>query len=381
MKSKSRTGVVFVVPLLMFVISYVWSGASGATQPVAGDRVTVEGRVVTDDLLTAGQIVRVRAEVQGDLVAAGSEVTITGPVNGYVMSVGRTVRLDGRIGNDLWAAGETVDVDGRIGDNVRAAGRTVHLHPGTAVGHDAHLAGEIVTAQGRIDRNLSIGAATARIGADVGGTVEVRAERVTVQPGAVIRGDLVVRAPQPPEVSPQARVEGDVRFHQVGDDRGWLSRRWLWVLCFPALLILGLATVAFSPAWAGRVAGTMKARPGASVLAGLIVLVLTPIIAGVLLMTVIGVPLALVLLALYAVVLLLSGVFVSYRTGTWLLDRMHRARAPQWGRMVVGVLVVSLGMFLPVVGWIVVLAVLITGAGALALERRSLRTELGGAGR
>jgi hypothetical protein len=46
-----------------------------------------------------------------------------------------------------------------------------------------------------------------------------------------------------------------------------------------------------------------------------------------LLITVVGIPLAFILLALYVIALLLSGVFVAYLVGGWLLDRFNRPQS------------------------------------------------------
>jgi hypothetical protein len=48
---------------------------------------------------------------------------------------------------------------------------------------------------------LRIGADTARIGGSVGGDVRADAREVTVLPNAVINGNLVVRASEPPTLS------------------------------------------------------------------------------------------------------------------------------------------------------------------------------------
>jgi hypothetical protein len=326
--------------------------------------------------MTAGRRVEVEAPVEGDVAAAGSEVRIAGPVDGYVMSAGRTVRLDGRIGNDLWAAGETVDVDGEIGNNAVAAGRTIHLRPGAVVGHDAHLAGNTVTTEGRIERNLTIGAATAEIGGNVGGAVEARADRVRVLPGAVIQGDLIVRAPKPPEIASDAKVIGEVRYEKVRAGGGWLSWPWLWLASFGAIVILGVPALALWPAWPRRVARTLRLRFGRSLLAGLAVLLLVPLVVAALAITVVGLPLAAVLFAIYVAVLLLSAVFVAYRIGDWLFDRARWRKGGSWGRLLLGALVVSLGVSAPVIGWLLIPAIVITGAGALVLERRDFRSDL-----
>jgi hypothetical protein len=337
---------------------------SATTAPTAP--ATVVGQTPTDDdLVTAGRSVRVMQEVAGDVAAAGSDVTIDGPVNGYVMSAGRRLTLVGQIGNDLWAAGETVNVESPILNNAMVAGRTVHLRSNASVGHDAHLAGNTVIAEGRIERNLTIGAGSvARIGANVGGAVNARATRVQVLPDAVI--NLYVRAARPPEISPQARVMGQVHYERTLDTESWLLWPQRWIVTGIALLILGLVAVWFSPGWAAHVAATMRMRTGASILSGLAAIVLIPIAIALLAVTVIGFPLAVVLTAIYILALAMSSVLVSYRAGEWVLHRFWRSR---WAFMVLGVGIVSLGMSLPSIGWAIALLVLVTGVGALLLER------------
>jgi hypothetical protein len=373
MKLSFSTGIALVLAILLGV--YALSSTARAIQTTSGDQVNID-QVVEDDLLTAGRSIRVRSEIKGDLAAAGREIRLMAPVEGSVMSAARNVTLSGPVGNDVWAAGETVDVEGRIANNAMIAGRTVHLHRDAAVGQDAQLAGETVTAEGRIERNLKIGAATASISADVGGTVNARATRVEILPGAVIRGDLIVRSPQPPNISPQAQVLGRVDYQRSDTGPGWFAWPWMWLYGFVALLVLGLASIAFSPTWAGRVTAMMKQRFGGSIVAGLLTLVVIPILAGVLFFTLVGIPLAVLLMSLYLAVLLLSGVFVSYRVGTWIFDRMHRPAASRWARLAVGALVVSLGVSLPFIGPLVACVVLILGAGALALERLAQRQQL-----
>jgi hypothetical protein len=327
----------------------------------------------TDDVHVAGRIVHVENQVNGDVAAVGAEVTLDGPVNGYVMSAGRAVTIEGRVGNDVWAAGETVTVDNTIGNNAMLAGRDVSIGPKAVIGHDARLAGNTVTAQGRVERNLRIGAETARIGGEIGGTVNARAENVSILPGALIRGDLFVRANRPPDISPQAQVLGQVHYEDITATQ-WAAWPTKWLFSFIALLILGLAALIFAPAWPARVAGTMRVRTWASILSGIFVLLVIPIVAAALAVTLVGLPLALVLFAFYVAMLLLAGVFVSYRTGDWLLMHLlHRMPSSVWIRMILGVLIISIGMTLPAIGLAVTAIVLIFGAGALVLERRSDR--------
>lgn len=347
------------------------SGCAGTTTAVepSGDQTITVDQPVNDDLTTAGQTVNIESAISGDLATAGQDVTIAGPVGGYAMAAGRNVSVASRIDNDLWAAGETVTVDGQIGDTATLAGRDVRLGRQALVGTDARLAGSTVRVEGRVERDLSIGAATAVIDGHVGGTVEARAQRVSVRPGAVIDGDLIVHSAHAPDISPQARIAGQVRTERIeqGGFPGWFA---MWLMGFLALMILGLPLLLFAPGWAARIADVMKGRAGRSMLTGLLLLVLMPLAIVLLAVTVVGIPLAAVLLALYFIVLAVSGVFVSYEIGSWLLDRFRRYGAQPWQRLAVGAAIVSLAVSLPVIGWLLALLVVMLGVGALFLERR-----------
>jgi hypothetical protein len=288
------------------------------------------------------------------------------------MAAGSDVNINGAVGNDLWAAGANVNVNAPVTDNARVAGGSVTLRPQTSIGRDAYLAGNSVEAHGRVERNLIVRASEARIASEVGGSAQVRSGSLKLLPGAVIHGDLIAYGPTPPEISPGAQVLGRVEYYQEGAGRGWslVSGLWQWLFMFLALLILGTATIALSSWWTRRIAEKMARQPGYAMLAGLAGLILIPLICVLLAITVVGVPLAIVLFALYCVALLLSGVFVSYLVGGWLLRRLKRPEPSPYARLAVGALVIAFFASLPWIGWVVQSLVLTIGLGALLLERR-----------
>jgi cytoskeletal protein CcmA (bactofilin family) len=351
--------------------SFFWWGAFRSTTPTAGGDVTLaSGSEADGDLVVAGRNVDVQKEIKGDLTAAGANVTMAGPVQGYVMAAGSNVNIDGAVGNDLWAAGANVNVNAAVADNVRLAGNSVILQPQARVGRDAYLAGNSVEVLGRVERNLSVQATEARLASEIGGSVRAYTGALKMMPGAVIRGDLIVHAPTPPDISPQAQVLGSIKYYQEGSGRGWSLVNWLWqwLFIFLVLLILGSATIALFAWWTRRIADRMKQQPGYAMLAGLLGMILIPLICVLLAITIIGIPLAIVLFALYCVALLLSGVFVSYLIGGWLLGRLNRPETSPYARLAAGALVVAFFTSLPWVGGVVQLLVLIIGLGALILE-------------
>ena len=150
------------------------------------------------------------------------------------------------------------------------------------------------------------------------------------------------------------------------------SSFWMWT--FLGLFVLGAATFFVAPMWPREVGGMLRARPGTSLLAGIIVLFVVPLAIVGLAITMVGIPLAIVALGLYVALLLLSAALVSYRVGDWILTRLGRARVSRWVPLTVGVLALSLLMSLPSVGVFVALVAITWGAGAVFLERRGYQS-------
>jgi hypothetical protein len=366
--------------LLLVGAVALWNPAS-ATERLTGDSVLVPAdRVVDDDILAAGREVQIQGRVNGDVVAAGRGVAISGPVEQDIWAAGQDVVVSAPVGDDLRAMGQTVTVNAPVAKNADLAGATVALDSKASVGRDANIAGGDVRVQGRIGRNLAIAASNATLASEVGGTVEANCAKLTLAPGALVRGDLVVHAPNPPTISPEAKVLGRVDFQktteaqQSGPNFGaWIG----WVVFkFLVLLILGAIALALSHVWMDRVADMLLHRPWPALLAGFLLLILVPLACLVLAITLIGIPLALILFAMYCVALVLSGVFVSYEVGGWLLKRLGRTLKSPYAQLAWGAILIAIATSLPWIGWLISLLTVMFGFGALALERRDLLLKL-----
>lgn len=337
--------------------------------------------VPKEDFYSVGENIEVKSDKGvGDVAVAGANVRITGPTQGYVMAAGANVTIDAPIGNDLWAAGANVIVNAPIADNVMLAGSSVVLDSKATVGRNARIAAGTADVKSHIERNLNISAGNAQIYSEVGGNVLVYAENVALNPGAIVHGDLIVHSPNQPVISPQAQVLGRVDYHKTESGRrpgtgtgGWFSN---WFLTFLWITVLGVVAVWFSPVWTNHVAEMIKKETWKSLLVGFMVALLIPIAFIILLVTVVGLPLAFVVGALALVGFMLSGVFVAYLVGDWLLNQLKRWQNSDVLKIVFGALIITIVMSLPWIGWLAKLAVFFFGFGAFLLERRDLFRQL-----
>lgn len=237
--------------------------------------------------------------------------------------------------------------------------------------HDAVLAGGKVEVAGKIERDLKLAAGEVRLASEVGGSVQARTDKLIILPTAVIRGNLKVYSPAPPEIAPQAQILGRLEHIQIERENAAVSWCKRWGYSFLALALVGLVAISLSSLWANRVVTMFTNQPGVAFLSGLAGLILIPLVALLLLASVIGIPLAFIVLALYAVALLLSGVFAACFVGGWVLGQFNRPQASRWMRMVVGALAVSWLVSLPWLGALFGLCILLARWGALLLEQRA----------
>lgn len=352
-------------------------GAHAQESWEGSDRKSAQQRL-GGDLLIGGSELRIVEPVPGDLIAAGGTLSVQAPVAGNAIVAGGNLTLDGSIGDALYAMGGRITIDGQVAKNARIAGGQVEVDRRAVVGGNLSVAGGDVSVHGEVKGYVQGAGGNVFINGPVGGDVVAAGGEVELGPQARIAGMVRYASNETLRRHPDAQVAGGVR--QMGGD--WQRERpdfgfarWLWTL---GMMVLAVVLVMAAPAVTGRAAGTLRARPGWSLLIGFATLVLAPVAVVVLLVTVIGIPVALLALILYLALLLAGYVMTGIGLGQWLLHRRKGASASAALRVaaaVLGVLLIALLGRIPYVGGFVVLAALLAGLGALVMQLRPGRTQ------
>jgi hypothetical protein len=339
------------------------------------------GQVIDRDYFAAGPLVEISGTVNGDLYAAGGQVLIDGRVNGDVLVAGGRVMLAGVVAQSVRVAGGQLTVSGTVGRNVTVLGGNVELTPGAAIagslvaaGGNLHLAaplgGSATVAAGslilsnRIDGDVDAAVGSLRIGpkGDIRGRVVYLSQReASVDPGARLEQPPTRRLPPAmPRLSPQKvfAVFAAVTFA-------------IMVVSFVSTLILGLLSLRFLPRYHEAAVRTLRERPWVALGVGFLAAVVTPIATAILFATVLGVPLALILAAAYPILLYWGRIFALHRLGE-MLCRVVRASPPPGWVFVLGAVVYYLLALIPVVGWVIMLMVVVSGLGAELLARKAV---------
>lgn len=352
----------------------LWAGAAVAED--APDRFLLGG-----DAFLAGQTAVLNESGRDDAFLAGERVRLEAAIDGTAHMAGRWVEIVESVGDSLYAAGQEVAVRGPVAQDATLAAQRVEVR--APVGGDLRAFGSEVTVTGGITGNALIGAEFVQIGDIIAGDLALAARSVKFGPGARVDGALILFEDDPgalaiPErVAPADRIERRAieEWDEEFGDYSPVGPRFVVMSFLSGVLmitILAAGFAALAPRVMARLRETVLAHVGRSLLTGFVA-VSALIGAGVLVaLTLIGLLLtpAMILAALLAGV---AGYIVgAYALGVWITgkmgagtpdDTMDRALAAGVGALAAGIL----GL-VPFLGWLFVLALSLTGAGAVALR-------------
>ncbi len=337
------------------------------TVAVAQNDDFLEGKIRTGDTISvpAGET------VEGDLYLFGGDISVAGRVMGDLVVFGGQVDIAGQIDGDVFVGAGTVDVGGTIDGDLRVGAGQVRT-PGS-IGEDLLAGVGQLTMNGDVGEDMIFGAGTASLSGAVGG--DVLGESGTYTRSGTVGGteDVTIDERTPVE-RPNVFIRGLTRF--------------------ASLLILGMMALWLFRATFERTVDHLGTSPGSVALwglgfvAGLVIVPLAGTVVGILLAIFFGwlglgllVGLSFVaILATWFIVgvagFLLIAILAPITVGTWVAARLLPSDTPAYLAMAAGLAVLVILGLIPVVNFLVGLAVTIMGGGSWMrlLQRRSPAT-------
>lgn len=326
----------------------------------AGERIE-QTAAAPADLFLVGETARATAPVTGTAHLAARFVSVEGPVGGNLYAAGMDVRLTAPVAGNATLAGYDVDVDAPVAGNLRAIGQRVTLR--ADLGGAALMAGAELYLEAAVAGDALLMSDTIRFGeaARVDGILTIVAE----DPEAVA---------VPPEVAPPERIRREVAQGARRVEAAVPGVSATGMLLGAAATVAGMAVLtALLALIAPRGMAELRARlvqaPARSLWLGFLALSTLSGAGIVAALTLLGILLApaAILLALAAG---LAGYLVGlYALGAGVLVLLGRGEPElPWERILaaaIGALVAALVALLPYAGWILILALLLAGLGAL----------------
>lgn len=320
----------------------VFSGAGARDVFLAGERVELAAPVSGSAHL-AGRRVQSAAAVGGALYASGAFVEVSGPVSGAATLAGYDLAVSGAIGGNLRAFGSNIDIKAPVGGGALVFGDHVEL------------------------------------AAPVLGDAMIGADALSFGEGARVDGKLILleepgrAAEVPASVAPPERIERRAVSHGLGmTGPGWLAIIAGLLLGAVVLAILATLVPTIAPWRTARLAAIAAEGPLRTLGAGFLALAALIGAALLLVATLVGVVVAPFALLAALALGLLGYVVGVYLLGAWAVIRfggLEPDTFPEYALAgVIGAVAATLLALLPFVGWLVILALTFTGAGAVAIS-------------
>ncbi len=337
-----------------------------------GDFVTVGANETVDDtLLATGQNVRVEGVINGDLLAFGESVEVRGTVKGDLVSFAKRTVVSGTVEGNIYNGSNSLDLDGQLGHNLYALTQSLRVDDRAHVGGGMLVGGGDATLEGEVKRSVTMYAAKADVSGNIGRSLAMAGDSLTVTSTARIGGDLSARVRHLANVhiAEGAAIAGTrdiqvrVRQNRFASPRFYFYRA-VWLA---AAMLVGWLMMVLFPSFFR--ASTQAVGSGwRSLGLGVVILVGMPVAIILVAITLVGLPSSLILLAMYLTAIYLSQIWVGAFLGRILLKPAGTTNSDWLIGLLVGLLILTIVRFIPYLGQLVHFGVMCLGLGALAWQ-------------
>lgn len=332
------------------------------------DTLSITDQEAPKDLHAVAGTVSVDTNVLGDLVIAGGSTLINSDVEDSLFVAGGTVTVRGTVGRHARVTGGTITISGNIKGDLFVAGGTVIVARSATIAGDLFMAGGDIVLEGTVQGRSAIAAGSAKLAGNFG-NVKLIADEIHVLSSTRITGDFLYTSPEPAAIDSSAVITGQTEFTErkvgAGNLVGILTLSFL--LKVVGLILAGWLLWKLFPQTLQKSYENAFANPLPTLGIGLAGLFLVPIVTIALFFTVIGSWIAGLLLVQWLLLLMLGSIVGKLAFGVWIyrLAAKEKAIRLDIATIVVGVLILSLVLFIPVIGPLTTFVFFVFGLGTV----------------
>lgn len=282
-----------------------------------------------------------------------------------------------------------MSIRGGVGSDLTVSGGTIRTHPSSVTRANARLTGGSINVEGPVMGALVASGGDIYLNAEIGGDAHLSGARIRFGPNASVAGQLSYATRVPVDVPETVAAPERVKFErlEIDDFNGSRNGRWNWskrpdlalspgavvgalAATIGSFLLVGAIFLAFTPNLVSRMRKDILARPGRTALLGLVGLSLLVGCVPILAMTLVGIPLVPIAILGIILVWFLGYVLGAYSLGMGVARSFGVGDDPSTGIrlavLAVAALAAALLNFIPFLGWLANLLIVLLGTGAMA---------------
>ncbi|MCP4580271.1 MAG: polymer-forming cytoskeletal protein [candidate division Zixibacteria bacterium] len=387
--------------ILMLILAF--SGITNASIFIGTDNKNFRPQAVyDDDIFLGGNKIRFQSEITGDLIGGSQELDFSGTSAGNINWAARWIIIKGPVENSVRIFAQKIDINAPIGRNLIAFGQSISIGPATRITRDAIIRGETVEFEGYVGKELNIKGDQITIAGTIAGNLDIEAQQLEIKPNTVIEGDLIYESPEKVKIEDSVIINGEIRRIESKIDNktekyrafspitfmlgmflvfNFICSLFIFVtslflgngLLIPciiiALIVCGVIIVNLNRKIAIRAVRIIEKRLLVAFGLGLLLILLFPLAAFLTTATVIGMPLGLMIVFAFGIMTFAGAIYAAQFVGCNIGRLLNLGKKPLSNpTLIIGIVLLSLILLIPVVNWILTILILATGLGALVLS-------------
>lgn len=331
------------------------------------------------DVFQSGSTVVFKSKGADDIFMVGESIRSEEAITGTAHLLGRKISISGNIGGDAYAAGMDVSLDASITGDATLTGYNLDVGE---VNGDLRVSGANIVISGPVSGYALIAGDEVKFESVISGNVNIAASEITFTDGARIDGKLTLYEEKPGEIEVPSYVISEERIERKDASKwsdvasditiwDWRSALWQFVVGVITISAITALIAIMAPKKLANLRRDILDRPFTNLLLGF--LAQSAIIGSIILLmlTLIGFLIAPAALLLALISGFAGYIVAAYAFGVGLLLAFGKSEPSSIGTRafaaVVGALSVAIIGLIPFFGWLFVLALVLSGIGAITV--------------
>ncbi len=338
---------------------------------------------ISDNFVAWADDLELKGVFEKDIMVAGNVVNIDADVKGDVLAVGGEIHINGKVAGNIRALGSNIVIGAEVGRNVTVLGGSVEIAEGANVGWSVLSGSRLLTSNGSIQGDLHSGSKDVSINGLVGGNVYAllgSSGLVEIGEKADIGGNLDYVSSKKAVIKEGASIKGENRqlLEKVHEDdmNRMLSAANMFskIISLFGLFVIGTVLMILFKKPVLAVIGEMSSRQISSLGWGILFFFAIPLALLLLSATIIALPLVLILGAIFVICLYCAKIFVALLLGIKLIRYVEKKKQIRSLvlPMVIGLIVFMIFVNIPFVGWVINLLGTCWAFGAMLVVSRDI---------
>lgn len=362
--------ILYLLPIFLLTLAFNLE----ALEIQTGTDFTING-IYDENYYVAGGSVLIEngAVFNEDLFIAGGNIRAFGEAND-VMVFGGEVSLENYVKGDLRVFGGTVNINSTVDGDLVIIGGEVYLNDSADIRGESIVIGGKVNQSSDINNESNIVAGSVTLNGIINSVAYITTQSAIFDKKGEVVGNLNYYAPQKAVEIDGFKSSGNIVFNEIKsiDEIGIvkstvinLLNLWL-ILKFITTLVIAFILIYVFKVFSQGVNDIGVRSMGKSFLAGVLGLLMIPLIIIMLFASLIGMPISFLLLLLYIIILMIStpiaGIIIGHLAASLSGKDIKRVN---FQNSVIGIILITALQFVPVLGAITIFIFRIIAVGAV----------------